>query len=350
MENQLTRMQPSTIDRPVRMFKSMRGRAMTASSNVLRGDGLVPESALGNPSHFLDDVATHLRSDGPLNLTMDELSDGLFWIRKNLGSAAWAEWVETALEHDVRAIVHEDPFTHRSFAKPRGYAGDAELLDMIYYDQGFFDHSKMSATGARIFYRNRDAPAPIAVRERRDHLAAQIDRCALRKSGARVLAVAAGHLREIEKSQAVLCGATSRFAALDADRFSLEEVRRRYGTGIETIHASVKDVLDTDVAAGPFDLIYAAGLYDYLDAGLAEALTKVLFERLAPGGELLIANFLPDIPDAGYMECYMGWKLIYRSSDETRSLARSVDVGEIAESYTYILAGNDICYLRVQKS
>jgi hypothetical protein len=34
---------------------------------------------------------------------------------------------------------------------------------------------------------------------------------------------------------------------------------------------------------------------------------------LKPGGRLLVANFLHDLPNVGYMESFMGWPLIYRS-------------------------------------
>ena len=52
------------------------------------------------------------------------------------------------------------------------------------------------------------------------------------------------------------------------------------------------------------DLIYAAGLYDYLGDAIAIQLTSRLLQMLAPGGggRLLIANFNPDLRDIGYLE------------------------------------------------
>ena len=32
----------------------------------------------------------------------------------------------------IKRLAHQDPFTRRAFEKPRGYAGDAELLEYIH--------------------------------------------------------------------------------------------------------------------------------------------------------------------------------------------------------------------------
>jgi hypothetical protein len=75
---------------------------------------------------------------------------------------------------------------------------------------------------------------------------------------------------------------------------------------------------------GDFDFIYAAGLYDYLPDRIAGRLTEMLFRRLRPNGKLWIANFLPDIADAGYMEAFMDWWLIYRSEEQMLSLCQGL--------------------------
>ncbi len=42
-------------------------------------------------------------------------------------------------EHNASLLILQDPFTSHSISKPRGYAGDAVLLDFIY------EHSSMKA-------------------------------------------------------------------------------------------------------------------------------------------------------------------------------------------------------------
>ena len=65
-----------------------------------------------------------------------------------------------------------------------------------------------------------------------------------------------------------------------------------------------------------FHFVYAASLFDYLPQAVAQRLTQCMLRMLAPGGRLLIANFLPAIPDVGYMESFMDWFLRYRTHTE----------------------------------
>jgi len=45
-----------------------------------------------------------------------------------LAGGGLAQEVKTCVEHPIRELIHEDPFTRRAFEKPRGYDGDTELL------------------------------------------------------------------------------------------------------------------------------------------------------------------------------------------------------------------------------
>jgi hypothetical protein len=73
---------------------------------------------------------------------------------------------------------------------------------------------------------------------------------------------------------------------------------------------------------GRFELIYSAGLYDYLPDALARRLTARLVQMLAPGGRLLIANFVPGGSGRGYMELFMDWTLVLRTPAQMQALAQ----------------------------
>ena len=85
---------------------------------------------------------------------------------------------------------------------------------------------------------------------------------------------------------------------------------------ITTKNLSVRELLNGKHDLGYFDLINAAGLYDYLDARTAETLTSRFFDLLKEGGTLIVANFLKEIWEYPYMEVYMKWNLIYRTRAE----------------------------------
>jgi len=118
-----------------------------------------------NRRAFLDRSYEELRDGCCVDDVIDRLVDALYWFRAD-DPEDWARWVsDVAIAHPLKDLLHTDPFTHRSFAKPRGFAGDAMLLDLIYFDQGFACMRGQSEFAQRLYRRTRNALAPRAVRE-----------------------------------------------------------------------------------------------------------------------------------------------------------------------------------------
>jgi hypothetical protein len=177
--------------------------------------------------------------------------------------------------------------------------------------------TQASPLGREIFRCVQRFPASQAVRYRREHIAHLIDKMAACGSEPSVLAVASGHLREAELSEALTSGRVGRFVAVDADATSLREVEANYARlGVETVHGSVRHILARKLRLGTFDFVYAAGLYDYLADNVAQALAARMFEMVKTGGMMLIPNFAPQVRDRGYLETFMDWNLIYRDEYE----------------------------------
>lgn len=131
--------------------------------------------------------------------------------------------------------------------------------------------------------------------------------------------MAAGHGRELALSQAFQQGLLTEFVALDHD-------------------------------LGQFDLIYSAGLYDYLETPVAERLPQVLFDLLNPGGQLLYANFAPDIPAVGYIEEIMDWWLIYRDAAQTLALPERIDASQISRANRYSDLDHNIHFVELKRA
>jgi extracellular factor (EF) 3-hydroxypalmitic acid methyl ester biosynthesis protein len=298
----------------------------------------------------LDEVYGLLRS-GRVDDGIAALFPALQARRLELGDRAWDEFARLCLEHPLRQLLHQDPFTYRAFSKPRGYAGDAPLLDYIYGQEEGWPAPEASELGQRIFAAITRASACEAVRARRGFVANLLDQIADEVPNPQVLSIAAGHLRE-----ALLCAAFKRrkfgrYVALDSDQESLAEVERSCGRfGVEPVAASVRQLLTHRVDLGHFDFVYTTGLFDYLPLAAAQRLTRAMFQMLRPRGQLLIANFLPGIPDVGYMESFMDWKLIYRNRGDMIQIADEIPQAEIRDIHIVAEENQNVIFLRVTKA
>jgi extracellular factor (EF) 3-hydroxypalmitic acid methyl ester biosynthesis protein len=264
---------------------------------------------------------------------------------------AWAEFVEKCLAHPLRALLHQDPFTYRVFSKPRGYAGDAVMLDYVYgREEGWPAPPSASTLGKEIFQFTTGSSACEAVRARRGFIADLVDGLSEELRKPHVLSVACGHLREALLCSTIRRRRFSRYVALDSDLRSLEEVTRCYGSfGVQTCNAGVRQLLTRRLDLGLFDLVYSTGLYDYLQMPAAQRLTASLFDLLRPRGRLLIANFLPGILDRGYMESYMAWKLIFRTRQDMLMIAEEIRLPDIHDIRIFAEENQNIIFLQITK-
>jgi extracellular factor (EF) 3-hydroxypalmitic acid methyl ester biosynthesis protein len=285
-------------------------------------------------------------------VAMKDLFTTLHSIKSGVTPDVWQQVKAQCLAHPVRELIHEDPFAHRCFTKPRGYAGDAVLIDFLYTRTCHIPSADpVTPRGQLIFDYTRDIPAGRAVRKRRDIMAGIIDDlCDAPGARPNILSVACGHLREAQLSHAVTNHHTGRFVALDQDELSLELVKQENGhSGITTFASSIKGLFRGPIAAEKFDLIYSTGLYDYLDERIATKLTHRMFEMLNPKGRVIIANFMPNLWCTAYMEALLDWNLIYRTTDEMQALSSTIPVAEVSRCSTFIEENKNIAFMEILK-
>src|SRR5258708_25615611 len=224
------------------------------------------------------------------------------------------------------------------------------MLDFLYRHQANRTLvERASRRGRAILTVGATTPASRAVRNRCRLLADEIDALCARKPGADVLSIACGHLREAGYSHAIRDRAFHRMVALDQDPESLAVVRNDYGPlGVEAVEGSVKTVIARGRRLGRFDFVYAAGLYDYLNDKIGARLLRAMFEMVKPGGKVWIANFLPGIPDVGFMEALMDWWLIYRTPEQMLALAAGLPAEQVASARAFTETENNGVFLEVR--
>jgi hypothetical protein len=303
---------------------------------------------------LLDETLNQLQSANVVDGTVAGLISSLAAHRKQSSDAEWRNWVESDVRrHQVYPTLLEDPFVRHAAARPRGYPGDAELLDYIYGSGNVLPMIEgASSLGRRLYDYDRETPAPAAVRNRLRMAAAEVDRMASTGSRPHVLSIACGHLREAQYLESLRNGTLGRFVGADQDPLSLELVRREWGyLGVEARECDARMLIRRGLSTlGKFDFIYSLGLYDYLSDKAAARLLETALNMLNPGGKVWIANFMPDIWTAAYMEAVMDWWLIYRSEDQLGSLTDRIDPAKIASSRTFVEPAKNVAFLEVVRA
>lgn len=241
-------------------------------------------------------------------------------------SATHDDWRATVRASPVirawRFFLTMDPYTRWGLVKPRGYAGDATLMDFAYGHPSIQSHLRdLCSTAAGIY---RATSAAKQSRSARDRMALLRDELVSRAARHPVTAisVAAGHARELEGLSADTRARIAAFTAIDLDPLSLDEARRSAGQiAFRPLRRNaIKDSLDD---ARPADLVYSLGLFDYLADGHASAVLDKMLALTATGGKCIVANLAPDAANLGYCEAIMDWWMVTRSEQDLRDLARS---------------------------
>jgi len=278
---------------------------------------------------LLDETHRMLVGSNSLHTTRKAVEDlvvGLWAIQQRNEQDAWVhDLAPECQDHPISRILLEDPYTRRALLKPRGFAGDAVMLDYIY---DATPGSDVSPVGAEVFKATALTSSGRSVVERRKLLASRISATVAAKTGARVLSMACGHARELELLDARTQSELGEFLAVDQDEHALERIRStQHGVPVRAVRGSVRDMIAGRIEASEIDFAYAAGLLDYLSDGVSRRLIRRLSESLAPGGRLLVGNFTPTNWGRGYMDAFMDWHLTYRTTTELREIGRSAGIG-----------------------
>lgn len=286
-------------------------------------------------------------------ITQGQVVDGFRLLVHPL-SALWTEARALGLADDAAALakahalhglVRQDPFTQRAAAKPRGYAGDAVMMDYIYDAQA---PAGTTALGQALLGCTSRSGMGLSVQYRRVLLRSLIDDVVATHGQGRVLSVAAGHCRELRGSLVQSPAFDGEFVALDQDAESCAQVAQDQAAHrVRVRHQGVRDLLalPADSSLGHFDLVYSAGLYDYLPDGLARRLTQRLLALLRPQGRLLVANFLPGGCGRGYQELFMDWTLILRDEAQMRQLALDAGARQLR---SFVDPHRNVVYVELQ--
>ena len=226
------------------------------------------------------------------------------------------------------------PLMRRPNLKPRGYAGDSEMMSMVYRNayEGETTFGKLLhkytvglATGHSVRYRRK------LILEMLHKAQETISYAPGERT--RVLSVACGPAFEIRDILASVQDFENyHFSLLDQDQLALDEafqlisdIEIKWDAKAQVVYANKsvrwmfgKKTFEQDL--GNFHFIYSMGLFDYLVPRVAKAVLKKLYQLLIPGGEIVIGNFHVSNNDRYFLEYWGDWHLIYRTKNDLINL------------------------------
>ena len=248
-------------------------------------------------------------------------------------------------QHDLHPLMLSAPFVHRSFYKPLGYAGDYEMVNMMLREprEGPTTYAQLINTlylsaGPAVAHRNR-----IDILLETLHEAAA--RAESRGETVSVLNVGCGPAVELQRffggdPLAERCD----FELMDFNAETITYTEQRLQASmahgnrpnrVRMIHQSVHELLKRAVRRDPgelsahYDLVYCAGLFDYLSDRVCARLLKLFYRWVKPGGKVLATNVHPSNPIRFAMEHIAEWYLIYRDERQMSSLVPEVEAKRV---------------------
>ncbi len=207
-----------------------------------------------------------------------------------------------------------------AFTKPHGYAGDFEVIDRIY--QLYISPNPHLANWDRFYHQHA---APKAVRNRKTYFHSLLDRHFARRTPLRVLKIASGPGRSMFEWLSAHQDADVIFDCVEIDANAIEFASRLNHQFLDRITFTQTNALRYR-PNGQYDLIWAAGIFDYFNDKVFVSLFRRLLPAIAPHGELVVGNFSDDNTSRAYMELVGNWMLNHRTPSDLTALAEQCGV------------------------
>jgi hypothetical protein len=227
--------------------------------------------------------------------------------------------------------VHsESPFIRRLQSWPRGYPGDFETIEYILAQANGAEPGRLS-----YWLEQHALDSPIAQQHRNkvDLQARAILEAVVASAGGgpepRILVLAAGGSPDLRQIAGVLSTQRFRAVLLDQDEAALRFGAERLsglGDRLTIVRRNAVRALHEIQGHGPFHLVLAGGLFDYLPDRVAALVLRHAREHLlAEEGRIVFTNIAARNPFRAWIEHLADWRLIHRSERDLRRLC--VDAG-----------------------
>lgn len=267
---------------------------------------------------------------------------------------------KAALQRDLHPFVLSAPFVHRAYAKPLGYAGDYEMVNMMLYNE-----RAGPTTFAQVINALYLESGPAAAHRNRidlliEMLMEKLQLAVSEQRQLRVLNVGCGPAQELQRLfRSEQLSERGQFELMDFNQETLDYAAERLreacreggnSPSVNFLHRSVHELLKQSVRRNPsgeeprYDVVYCAGLFDYLSDKVCSRLLTLFYRWVVPGGVVVATNVHPANPVRGFMEHAVEWYLVYRNEQDMAGL-----VPETGRQRVYADSTGINVFLRIDK-
>jgi hypothetical protein len=203
----------------------------------------------------------------------------------------------------------------RVYAKPLGYAGDYTVIE------DFYTQKEDGLLGKWDKFAHAMV-APAAVRNRKEYFKDLVKD----NKHKNILNIASGPCRDV--FEALQDGFTGHITCVDQDHSAIEyakNVCKGYESQLTFVERNAFKFKSTE----KFDLVWSAGLFDYLDDKCFTKLLEKFKTLVNSNGEIVVGNFSDRNPTIWLME-FAEWTLNHRSDEDLLQLAQNAGLtGEV---------------------
>ncbi len=308
-----------------------KGLVNSESWHFIHGQGEKVSMELFSISHKLQDLTSRNEKDDELEnyclKVFASIIDIMPVFEEKIAGSGHEDVLWGYIFKEIYPYIMRSQFAQRTYHKPKGYAGDFLMMEHMYKNipEG------QDRLGELVDEFCLGRPAAKAIRGRRSLLADQ-------------LAKLTGQLTEQDdyiKVMNLACGPNREFfdflknceyddkieaLCVDIDAEALQYTNKFVNTFSHraSIRLMRENVIKWSLGKvnhniGPQDVIYSAGLCDYLGDRMFKALIVKCYHNLKPGGALVLGNFAPH-QDVVFLDRILRWQLIYRTEEQLKKL------------------------------
>ncbi len=233
-----------------------------------------------DPASIMDSIKASL--DGFLEKAKE--------LESNIQDAALLKKVRTAFHQKTNHLISKSYLLNRARTWPQGYQGDYKTLETVYRNMPmasgigyYFDLIALNATLAE-GVRNR-------IRMLQGFLKEELNN----RINPKVMSIACGSCRELMELAPDIEQASAQLVCIDNDEDALQYAQGRLSytgaiSNIEFLKYNALRLFDVEIAERDFgtqDIIYSAGLFDYLDSDFLVKIFNSLYALLKKSGKII---------------------------------------------------------------